>query len=65
MNVGDGGGFAAPAASDFANSGKVTKAPFRGFAPKNPGLRPTSLRRILAPCPASGLCRGYSAPGDG
>ena len=27
----DGGYFAAPAASDFANSGKVTKAPFRNL----------------------------------
>ncbi len=40
--AGDGGGFAAPAATHFANSGKVGKAPFRGSAPENPAVRPAS-----------------------
>ncbi len=47
MNVGDGGGFAAPAASDFANSGKVTKAPFRDSVPKDPGPAPTLGSAVL------------------
>ena len=58
-------GFAAPAASDFANSGKVTKAPFRDSVPK----KPCALRRRhadgAAPCSRpsafSGVLSDYSS----
>ncbi len=47
------GGFAAAAASDFANSGKVTKAPFKG-----------EMFRLISPLkiPLSATKRVASAP---
>ena len=56
----DGGYFAAPAASDFANSGKVTKAPFRNLR-----FLKISLRKPLALAGLSHPARGCkSKEGD-
>ena len=54
------GGFAAAAASDFANSGKVTKTPFRNLRFLKISLRkPLMLAYVLHPARGHKLKKGY------
>ena len=53
-------GFAAAAASDFANSGKVTKTPFRNLRFLKISLRkPLMLAYVLHPARGHKLKKGY------